>query len=361
MRSIKKNSIFLFNQMNKKFFFNLNTKAVNKKLFFNKFSCRLFTEYNFDMKKDYYKILGIEKTSTDKEIKSAYLKLVKKYHPDTTQGKTTELFKEISLAYEILSDPNKKSIYDSQGSTFGSSFFSNQSNNNSNPNKQNPYYNYNNNNQHANYRYDYSGSKMNDFYSNLKNNKFYQEFHETYTFKDQDGKYKTYTFKSGGNTNTYKKPEDGNPFYQDFNNILRNKRREREKRQGKVNNEEEELNNQNSGPFYNDFNRFNGFKNHNFNKEYNFNYNSDYKYTLFYEILRFSVIFLTASIIVKLFSRLFYNVQRSNNQYENAGLYAPSMIGNTRYEPIYHNDYSNLNNFNNRQHNYYNDNVVRYK
>lgn len=363
---IIKNSFNFMNPAFSKQFFNNSFSNKNSIKFINKIFFKQFSEYNFDMKKDYYKILGIEKSATEKEIKLAYLKLVKKYHPDATQGKTTEMFKEITQAYEILSDSNKKSIYDNQGSSYGSSFFSNQYNNNTQNQSWNQNPNQNNNaNQYANYRYD-AGPKMNDFYNNFKNNKFYQEFYETYTFKDQDGKYKTYTFKSNGNTNTYKKPEDGNPFYQDFNNILRNKRREREKKQGKQTTEEDDYqtNSNKNSQFYNDFNKFNSFQNQNYKKEYdyNYNYNYDYKYTLFYEILRFSAIFLCATVIVRLFSRLFYNVSRTPNNYDPNGLYSPSMIGQTRYEPIYHNDYNHMNNFSNRQpNNYYDSSSVRYK
>ena len=61
--------------------------------------------YNdFDPKKDYYSILGVNKNATEKEVKIAYYKMAQKYHPDKTGGKTTEKFKEISNAYEVLSD-----------------------------------------------------------------------------------------------------------------------------------------------------------------------------------------------------------------------------------------------------------------
>ncbi|SHH65208.1 curved DNA-binding protein [Anaerosphaera aminiphila DSM 21120] len=70
--------------------------------------------------RDYYEVLGVKKDASDKEIKSAYRKLAKKYHPDLNQGdeKLQEKFKEINEAYEVLSDPEKKKKYD----TFGSSY-----------------------------------------------------------------------------------------------------------------------------------------------------------------------------------------------------------------------------------------------
>jgi len=61
--------------------------------------------------KDYYKTLGLNKTASEKEIKSAFKKLAKQYHPDT-QGGSEEKFKEINEAYEVLKDPSKKGRYD---------------------------------------------------------------------------------------------------------------------------------------------------------------------------------------------------------------------------------------------------------
>ena len=64
---------------------------------------------------DLYKILEIERNSSPEEIKSAYRKLSKKYHPDVKDTGNEDKFKEINNAYETLSDPNKKQIYDSGG------------------------------------------------------------------------------------------------------------------------------------------------------------------------------------------------------------------------------------------------------
>ncbi len=64
--------------------------------------------------KDYYKILGVDKKATEKEIRQAYRKLARKYHPDVNPGDKSaeEKFKEINEANEVLSDPEKRKKYD---------------------------------------------------------------------------------------------------------------------------------------------------------------------------------------------------------------------------------------------------------
>jgi DnaJ homolog subfamily C member 7 len=70
-------------------------------------------------KKDYYKILGLEKGATDEQIKKAYRKMAMKYHPDRNQGGTDEdrlkaekMFKDVNEANDVLTDPKKKQQFD---------------------------------------------------------------------------------------------------------------------------------------------------------------------------------------------------------------------------------------------------------
>ena len=69
-------------------------------------------------KKDYYEVLGVEKNATDEEIKKAYRKMAKKYHPDANPDNKQEAeakFKEVNEAYETLSDSQKRQMYDQFG------------------------------------------------------------------------------------------------------------------------------------------------------------------------------------------------------------------------------------------------------
>ena len=76
------------------------------------------------MAKNYYDILGVSKSATDEEIKSAYRKLAKKYHPDLNKDneEAHQKFQEINEANEVLSDKNKRANYDKYGSADGPQF-----------------------------------------------------------------------------------------------------------------------------------------------------------------------------------------------------------------------------------------------
>jgi curved DNA-binding protein CbpA len=68
--------------------------------------------------KDYYDILGVDRSVTQIEIKRAYRKLARKYHPDVSDVEDAEArFKEVGEAYEVLKDPEKRAAYDQLGET----------------------------------------------------------------------------------------------------------------------------------------------------------------------------------------------------------------------------------------------------
>src|SRR5574341_2236296 len=70
--------------------------------------------------KDYYQILGVPKTASDKDIKQAYRSLARKHHPDVNPNNKAaqEKFKEINEAYEVLSDTDKRKKYDTLGANW---------------------------------------------------------------------------------------------------------------------------------------------------------------------------------------------------------------------------------------------------
>ncbi len=77
------------------------------------------------IEKDYYKVLGVPKDATEAEIKKAYRKLAREYHPDANKGnaKAEERFKEISEANDVLGDPKKRKEYDEARALFGNGGF----------------------------------------------------------------------------------------------------------------------------------------------------------------------------------------------------------------------------------------------
>lgn len=108
--------------------------------------------------KDYYKILGVDKNTDQNEIKKAYRKLAKKYHPDLNEGdeKAQEKFKDINEAYEVLGDEEKKKKYD----TFGSGY-----NFNNGQNFDPSQFGFDNFGNGQSYTYSTSGGDFSDFFN----------------------------------------------------------------------------------------------------------------------------------------------------------------------------------------------------
>src|SRR5882724_1949319 len=69
--------------------------------------------------KDYYAVMGVDRKASAEDIKQAYRKLARKYHPDVSKEPgAEEKFKEVGEAYETLKDPEKRAAYDSLGSSY---------------------------------------------------------------------------------------------------------------------------------------------------------------------------------------------------------------------------------------------------
>lgn len=78
--------------------------------------CRSFRSSNILLKKDYYSVLNVPKGSSQADIKKAYFKLAKEFHPDVNKSEgAKEKFSQINEAYETLGDEQKKRVYDTTG------------------------------------------------------------------------------------------------------------------------------------------------------------------------------------------------------------------------------------------------------
>ncbi|KAF3786360.1 Chaperone protein, partial [Nymphaea thermarum] len=93
-----------------------NKTTVYDEIFGCEYNCSFREKQVLDISLDYYSILGVSKNASKSEIKSAYRKLARSYHPDVNKEAGAEQkFKEISNAYEVLSDDEKRSLYDRYG------------------------------------------------------------------------------------------------------------------------------------------------------------------------------------------------------------------------------------------------------
>ena len=71
-------------------------------------------------KRDYYEVLGVSKDADDKELKKAFRSLARKYHPDKNSDRgADDVFKAVSVAFDVLRDPEKRSSYDRFGPNLG--------------------------------------------------------------------------------------------------------------------------------------------------------------------------------------------------------------------------------------------------
>ncbi len=137
---------------------------------------------DFDPTKDYYKILGVDSRSTEKQIKEQYYKLAKKHHPDLNNGVSSDYFKEMTAAYEILSDQEKKQKYD-QLRNYSNGGFWNTTNNSQQNTSNNSYGKTNYSNFNSQNYYNTSGNK----------DKYYKMWQFTYV-DPKTGQKKTFNF-----------------------------------------------------------------------------------------------------------------------------------------------------------------------
>ena len=118
-------------------------------------------------KRDFYEVLGVKKSATEKEIKSAYRKLAKKYHPDTNPGdkNAEQRFKEVTEAYNILSYSEKRKLYDQFGMAAFDGSMGSDPGEQSNP--------FGNGGTYREYHYSSNGQNMDDIFGDLFGDMFH--------------------------------------------------------------------------------------------------------------------------------------------------------------------------------------------
>ena len=164
-------------------------KAVFKPAHFKLFSYKSLALFSVGGK-NYYQILGVSQNASPSEIKAAYYKLAKQYHPDVNKG-NEEKFKEINAAYEVLSDAAKRKNYDdmlkygSSSSSTSSGYSSQGQSKTSSSYNQSYHYGYYKPGdrqrqqdfyqQYQNYSYQHRGDQGNNY------QRFYEEFRSNYS------------------------------------------------------------------------------------------------------------------------------------------------------------------------------------
>jgi curved DNA-binding protein CbpA len=185
---------------------------------------------NIDYSINFYQLLGLTNKASENEIKTSYRKLAKQYHPDANKDMNAiEKFKEITSAYEVLNDKNKKAIYDKSMNITNMPF---------------KYTNYEN--EYKSYRHQsnlyYSKLYRDQVNNNYKTNASTNRAKASYIFRDNmTGEYKTYYFDNLNESTT-----NNNIYYNDFNAALKRKRMRREyiHNDYKINNQKTENNNE---------------------------------------------------------------------------------------------------------------------
>jgi len=274
---------------------------------------------DFDPKKDYYKILGLSAEASEKEIKSAYYKMAKKYHPDLNGGKQSNEFKEMTNAYDILSDEKKKQDYDAmrKGNEFQNSSFNSANNFYNNSGRNNTHNNTNSNHY----------QQQNNYY----NHNFEEKIREKFRRAGFENAYSKYRYKDPktGEWKSYSSGE-GNPFFKDFEDLFNKSNQNQQNRknyyynnqqnQGQYSNYQNPFQNnvnnnqytRNTDQFYNeDLNDPNRFSNKGYNpytqsdRSYSYsnqndfnNFNYDYSPILMYQFFRRVVIIFGLFMII---------------------------------------------------------------